>query len=97
MAAALGIAPDALVITGGLAHSKVLVDWIVERVSFLAKVMVYPGEEEMGALAAGVLRVLRGEEQPRRYGESVLSPSPPWERVGVRAQSDGGDQDRASG
>ncbi len=70
MSAALGTAPDAIVITGGLAHSRLLVDWIRERVSFLGRVLVYPGEEELSALAAGVLRVLRGEEQAKRYGSA---------------------------
>lgn len=71
MAAAVGSAPDAVVLTGGLAHSQLFVGWIAERVSFLGRVLVYPGGEEMAALAAGTRRVLRGEEQARRYGESI--------------------------
>lgn len=58
---------DAIVITGGLAHSELFVGWIKERVSFIAQVLVYPGEDEMRALACGALRVLRGEEQAREY------------------------------
>ncbi|MCR4441990.1 MAG: butyrate kinase [Peptococcaceae bacterium] len=58
---------DAVVLTGGLAHSGMLVGWIRERVEFIAPVLVYPGEGEMEALAAAGLRVLRGEEPPRRY------------------------------
>jgi len=60
---------DAVVLTGGLANSKMLVDWITERVSFIAPVLVFPGEDEMRALALGVLRVLRGEEQAKEYPE----------------------------
>lgn len=58
---------NAIVLTGGAAHSKVLVPWIEERVRFIAPVVVYPGEDEMASLADGALRVLRGEEQPKEY------------------------------
>jgi len=58
---------DAIIITGGIAHSKKLVDWIKERVDFIAPVMVYPGEDEMEAMAAGGQRVLRGLEEPKIY------------------------------
>jgi butyrate kinase len=44
-----------------------LVDWIKERVAFIAPIMVYPGEDEMEALAWGALRVLRGEEKDKSY------------------------------
>ncbi|QXM06645.1 butyrate kinase [Crassaminicella indica] len=58
---------DAIVLTGGIAYDKVFVEWIKEHVSFISKVIVYPGEEEMIALAQGALRVLRGEEQAKEY------------------------------
>jgi len=58
---------DAVVITGSLAHSEVLLNWIRERVAWIAPVMVYPGEDEMLSMAQGALRVLRGEEEPRTY------------------------------
>lgn len=58
---------DAIVLTGGIAHDGELVDWIRERVDFIAPVKVYPGEFEMIALAQGVLRVLRGQEEVRVY------------------------------
>lgn len=67
MAAVVNGEIDAVVLTGGLAHSARLVAWIRRRVSFLGPVMVYPGEDEMQALAAGALRVLRGEEAAREY------------------------------
>lgn len=58
---------DAIVLTGGLAHSKLLVEWITKRVQFIAGVLVYPGEDELRALVEGTLRVLRGEETAKIY------------------------------
>lgn len=58
---------DAIILTGGLAYDDTLVGWIKERVEFIAKVMVYPGEQEMIALAQGVLRVINGQEEARVY------------------------------
>jgi butyrate kinase len=59
---------DAIVITGGVAHNQIFTDWIKERVAFITqKFFVYPGEDEMPALAAGALRVLKGEEKAREY------------------------------
>jgi butyrate kinase len=69
MATVLSGAVDAIVITGGVAHSKMLLDWIRPRVAWIAPVLVYPGEDEMLALAQGALRILRGEEAVRVYGE----------------------------
>jgi len=57
----------AIVLTGGLAKSKMLTDWIKERVEFIAEVMILPGEFEMEAMAKGALRVLKGEEQAKNY------------------------------
>ncbi len=59
---------DAIIITGGLAHSEMFTGWIKERVEHIAPVYIYPGAQEMEALAAGALRVLRGEEPAKRYG-----------------------------
>jgi len=58
---------DRIVLTGGIAYSEKIVDGITERVQSIAPVVVVPGEEELGALAAGALRVLRGEEVPQTY------------------------------
>lgn len=58
---------DAIVLTGGLARSDMLVDWIVQRVEWIAPVMIYPGEDEMLAMTQGALRVLRDEEKARDY------------------------------
>jgi butyrate kinase len=58
---------DAVILTGGLAYGKELVAWITENVSFIGDVVVYPGEDEMTALAEGGLRVLKGEETAKTY------------------------------
>ncbi len=57
----------AIVISGGLAKSKMLIDWIKERVEFIAEIIVLPGEFEMEALANGALRVLQGTEEAKIY------------------------------
>ncbi|MEA3313419.1 MAG: butyrate kinase, partial [Caldisericota bacterium] len=48
-------------------YSKILTEWIKERVSFIAPVKVYPGEDELNAIAQGVLRVLRKVEEVKLY------------------------------
>ncbi len=58
---------DGIILTGGLAHSERLTGLIIERVRFLAPVSVYPGEDEMAALAAGGIRVLEREEGIMKY------------------------------
>ena len=58
---------DAIIITGGLAYDKMIINNIKERVSFISKVLVYPGEDEMEALAFGGLRVLRDIESYKEY------------------------------
>jgi len=58
---------DAIVITGSLAHSDMLLNWLQERVAWIAPIMVYPGEDEMLSMAQGALRVLRGAETPLTY------------------------------
>ena len=58
---------DAIILTGGVARSQMLTDRIKEYVSFIAPVAVLPGENEMGALALGGLRLLSGVETARQY------------------------------
>jgi len=67
MATVLKSRPDAIVLTGGLANSQMLVQWIRERVEWIAPLLVYPGEDEMLAMAQGALRVLRAEEEVKEY------------------------------
>lgn len=66
-AAVLSGKVDAVCLTGGLAHDKLLTGWIKEMVEFIGDVRVYPGEDEMIALAEGGLRVLRKEEAAKEY------------------------------
>jgi butyrate kinase len=65
MAAVLHGQVDAVLFTGGMAHSRRLVSRLSEYASWIAPITVYPGEDELQALTEGALRVLRGEEQPR--------------------------------
>ncbi|MEG0372059.1 MAG: butyrate kinase [Clostridium sp.] len=66
-AAVLSGRVDAIIITGGIAYSKNMIDYISERVEFIAPVTVYPGEDELLALTMGGLRVLNGEEIAKEY------------------------------
>ena len=67
MAAALDGCVDAVILTGGLAHSEVITGNISRRVEFVAPVVIYPGEDEMLALAESGLAVLRGERDAKIY------------------------------
>lgn len=58
---------DAIILTGGIAYDKDFTKWIKEDVEFISDVLIYPGEDEMIALAEGGLRVLRGEEEAKKY------------------------------
>ncbi len=58
---------DTIILTGGIAYGKVITDKITERVGFIAPVTVYPGEDELLALAQGALRVMNGEEEAKIY------------------------------
>lgn len=57
----------AIVISGGLAKSQMLTDWIGKRVQHIADVLIIPGEFEMEALAKGALRVLTNLEKAKTY------------------------------
>lgn len=58
---------DAIILTGGLAYSEKFTNSIKEYVSFISEIKIYPGENEIPALATAVLRVLQGEEKPKIY------------------------------
>ena len=58
---------DAIILTGGLAHNKTLTEFISKHVSFIAPVLVYPGEDEMKALAMNALLVLNNQIKPKTY------------------------------
>lgn len=67
MAAVLRFNVDAILLTGGLAHSKWFVNEIIERVYKIAPVHIYPGEDEMKALAMNGLRVATGKTPAIEY------------------------------
>jgi butyrate kinase len=73
MAAVLEGRVDAVVLTGGMAHSERMVSHLRKYIDFIAPVTVYPGEDELQALAEGIFRVLEGEEQAKRLGAGELS------------------------
>ena len=64
---------DAIILTGGLAHSDLLAQCLEKKTAFIAPTVIYAGEFEMEGLAAGALRVLNGQEEPKFYtGEPVF-------------------------
>lgn len=67
MAAVLSGKVDAIIMTGGIAYDKAITQMISDRVSFIAPVKLYPGEDELLALAQGALRVMNGEEEAKAY------------------------------
>ena len=60
---------DRIIITGGIAYSKMMTEWINENVSFIAPVEIMAGENELESLALGIFRVLNGEEKAKIYTE----------------------------
>ena len=64
---------DAILLTGGMAHSEKLISDLRSAIEWIAPVFVYPGEDELQALAEGALRVLRHEEEARELGSQILS------------------------
>ncbi|MBO5474827.1 MAG: butyrate kinase [Lachnospiraceae bacterium] len=58
---------DQIIITGGIAYDKYVVNGLQERAGWIAPITVYPGEDELLALVQGGLRVLNGEEEAMKY------------------------------
>lgn len=67
MSAVLKGQVDAILLTGGIAHNTIVVDYIKTMVAHISRVVVYPGEDEMKALAENALRVMNGEEEVKVY------------------------------
>jgi len=65
---------DALVLTGGMAHSALLIARLRASLEWIAPITVYPGEDELQALAEGVFRVLDGEEKAKRLADEIRKP-----------------------
>ena len=74
MSAVLQGRVDAILLTGGMAHSERLVKKLRAYIQWIAPVAVYPGEDELRALAEGVFRVLDQEEPARRLWDEGRSP-----------------------
>ena len=75
---------DRIILTGGIAHSRYVTDYLTQKVGFIAPVEVMAGEFEMEALAAGASRVLAGQETPHRFRD-LLNDSFLWELLAVFA------------
>lgn len=58
---------DAIIFTGGLSRSKMLIKMLKNRISFLGRVLIFPGEEEMKTLAYGGFLVLQRKLRPKLY------------------------------
>lgn len=67
MAAVLNGKVDSIILTGGLAHQESYINYIRSMVSFIAEVVVYPGEDELKALAFNGLLALDGKIQIKTY------------------------------
>lgn len=67
MATVLNGNVDAIVLTGGIAYDKDLVKYIEDMTSFIAPIVVFPGEDEMGALALNGLLVATGKVEAKEY------------------------------
>ncbi len=76
MAAVLQGKVDALLLTGGMAYSQRMVAELTRYLEWIAPIQVYPGEDELQALAEGVFRVLNGEEKAKRLWDEGRNPAP---------------------
>jgi len=63
---------DAIILTGGISHNPMVVEYIKAMVSFIAPVVIYPGEDELHALVWNGLLVLKGQIEPKEYDESNM-------------------------
>jgi butyrate kinase len=67
MAAVLNGKVDQIICTGGIAYNAPTIEALKEKLGFIADFTVYPGEDELLALAQGALRVMNGEEKVQEY------------------------------
>jgi butyrate kinase len=72
MATVLNGEVDAIILTGGIANNPMVVEYIKKMVTYIAPVIIYPGEDEMHALAMNGLMVLKGEVDPKEYCEENM-------------------------
>jgi butyrate kinase len=72
LAAVLKGEVDAIILTGGISHNPMVVEYIKSMTSFIAPVVIYPGEDELHALAWNGLLVLKGQLEPKEYNEENM-------------------------
>lgn len=58
---------DAIIFTGGIANNQSIIDGLKQKVSFIAPVAVFPGEDEMEAMAMNARLMLQGELKAQKY------------------------------
>jgi butyrate kinase len=58
---------DAVILTGGMAFSSLVIENLTRMCGWMAPIEVVPGEREMEALAEGGLRAIRGDECVKEY------------------------------
>lgn len=63
---------DAIILTGGVSHNTALVEYVKSMVSYIAPVIIYPGEDEMHALAQNGMLVIKGEIEAKEYDETNM-------------------------
>ena len=80
MAAVLEGKVDGILLGGGMVHSKDLVDQLTNYCGWIAPVTAYPGEFEMEAMAAGAIRVLKGEEEAKHYTGKLVWSGFEWDK-----------------
>jgi butyrate kinase len=67
MAAVLKGNVDAIILTGGIANNSHVTNYVKSMIRFIAPVIVYPGEDEMKALAQNALKIIKGEVKCKEY------------------------------
>lgn len=72
LAAVLKGEVDAIILTGGISHNPMVVEYIKSMVSFICPVVIYPGEDELHSLIWNGLLVLKGQIKPKEYDESNM-------------------------
>lgn len=63
---------DIIILTGGVAYSKTITDAIAKKVSWVAPVKVYPGENELGSLAENGYIILAGATKIHTYNKDRI-------------------------
>jgi len=67
MAAVLNGDVDAIILTGNIAYNQQFTNYVIEKIKFIAPVVVYPGECLAEALSNKVLGLMSGELQLKEY------------------------------